>query len=233
MEFPKIMKKQIKLQYIPKTLALLFLISISFSSVSFTSEPVTNSDIQTQINNFVDEESRYLINKMSNLGKRVRLPSRKGVKFAQSLQPQLEHIANTDYLHYGDEKITMIEREINDFISKSKNEADVELALNFKGFIYFSIKEYGEAIRIYEKIIENPINKYRALGVIYGLSQLHFIEGDFPKAKTYLLVWLQLNSDWSSQGVFGRQSSTILEQQAKKIKDAYLLLSQIDEVLGN
>ena len=216
MEFPKIMKKQIKLQYIPKALALLFLISISFSSVSFTSEPVTDSDIQTQINNIGDEETRYLINKMSNLGKRVKLPSRKGIKFSQSLQPQLVHIVNTDYLHYGDEEITMIEREINDFISKSTRKADVELALHNKGAIYFIIKEYGEAIRIYEKIIENPINRITAHQVIYELSKLHVIEGDLPKAKTYLLVWLQLNSDWGRKGYFDWSGSAFSDQRAKQ-----------------
>lgn len=180
-------------------LALLLLVGC-FSSLSFSSEGLKNSNTQDRMNKVSDEEIRYLFNKIKNRtlnkGSVQNFPSRKGQKFLKRIQPLLAHIANTDYLSSSDEEIIMIEKEMNDFISKSTNQTDNAKVLYYQAHMFFTLQEYEKAIWANEEIKEKAVTRFEILNALYSLSQLYFFEGNFLRAKQNILLWLKLSDHW-------------------------------------
>tara|TARA_A100001037_G_C15064077_1_gene596156 strand:- start:309 stop:875 length:567 start_codon:yes stop_codon:yes gene_type:complete len=188
------------MKHLPTLLLTLLVLFGCFSSLSFSSEGIEDSNTQDRMNKVNDEEIKYLFDKIKNrvLNEKSlkNLPSRKGQKFLKRIQPALIHIANTDYLSSSDEEVIIIEKKMNDFISKSTNQIDNAKILSYQAFMFFSLQEYKKAIRANEEIKQKAVTRVEILAALYSLSQLYFLEGNFLRAKQNISLWFKLSNHW-------------------------------------
>jgi tetratricopeptide (TPR) repeat protein len=64
---------------------------------------------------------------------------------------------------------------------------------NFYAFIYYSQEKYQDAIRAYEKVLEQTdIPEAMEVGTLYSLAQLNFVVEDYRKAAELLRRWFAL-----------------------------------------
>ena len=146
---------------------------------------------------------------------RSKLPSRKGQKIFQQLQPLIEE-------DLWNESIILLS-QIRDDREGIYSGTDKATAWYYYGYIYFSLENYKEAINSYKSLIAEPEGDYRQKNnAVYSLSQLAYIQEDYKLAVKYLLQWLE-EEEFPSSDAYA-----LLAQGYYQMKDWYKAIDAIE-----
>lgn len=88
-------------------------------------------------------------------------------------------------------------KELNDLKGETSKWNGYEIAqlYNYYGFVYYSLERYNESLKAYERVVSNPDDIPEGLetATLYTMSQLYFIQEDYPKAIELLTRWMNLS----------------------------------------
>ncbi|MBR9909486.1 MAG: tetratricopeptide repeat protein [Gammaproteobacteria bacterium] len=94
---------------------------------------------------------------------------------------------------------------------------------NYYGWVYYSLENYPEAIRYYERLLkEEELSDALQLGTLYTLAQLLFVQEDYRGAVTRLEEWMSL------QTIIGADAYVLLAQGYYQVGDMEKARKNVD-----
>lgn len=94
---------------------------------------------------------------------------------------------------------------------------------NYYGWVYYSLENYKQAIRYYEKVLaEEELSDALQLGTLYTLAQLLFVQEDYRNAIAKLEEWMRI------QPIVGADAYVLLAQGYYQLNDMKSALKNIN-----
>lgn len=94
---------------------------------------------------------------------------------------------------------------------------------NYFGWIYYSLEDFKQAIRYYEKVLkEEQLSDALKLGTLYTLAQLQFVQEDYRAAIDLLKQWMAI------QPIVGADAYVLLAQGYYQLGDMKQAMTNVD-----
>lgn len=99
---------------------------------------------------------------------------------------------------------------------------------NYYGWVYYSLENYPQSIRYYEKVLAEPeLSDALQLGTLYTLAQLKFVQEDYRGAVELLQKWMKL------QPIVGADAYVLLAQGYYQLDDMNSALKNINTAVSD